>query len=148
MESLKIFLDASVVLAAAGSEKGSSRWIIEVGANSLNWQLLISEWVEAEVQKNFIKLRDPKAAQIWFESRQNNFQKNRDIIDINIDLINIPEKDQPVLLGALCQDADILLTWDREHFGIFFENKKISFGKLKITTPGIFLKSLRNIRKL
>ena len=60
---MKLFLDTSVLLAAAGSAIGASRYLIESAA-SQRWQLVSSPYCLAEVDKNVMKIGSD-AAVYW-----------------------------------------------------------------------------------
>lgn len=60
---MKLFLDTSVLLAAAGSAKGASRFIF-LHAKAQSWQLLSSPYCVEETNRNAHKL-GPKAAPYW-----------------------------------------------------------------------------------
>jgi predicted nucleic acid-binding protein len=56
---MKLFLDASVLLAAAGSTEGASRAIFTYAADQ-NWMLISSPWALSEALRNLPNL--PAAA--------------------------------------------------------------------------------------
>ena len=64
---MKLFLDTSVLLAACGSEHGSSRAVFDY-APAQRWELFASPWVLGEVLRNLPKL-PPGATATWSRLR-------------------------------------------------------------------------------
>ena len=60
---MKLFLDASVALAAAGQKTGASRAIFDV-ASAMGWELQASNYVWREIAANLQRF-PPLAAQEW-----------------------------------------------------------------------------------
>lgn len=55
--------------------------------------------------------------------------------------IPLPEKDLPILWGAIQAKADVLLTGDVKHFGPFFGKR---LKGIRILTPSMFLSTRRD----
>lgn len=109
---MRVFLDASVLLAACRSANGASRAIIETAADQ-GWKLLTSPWVRNEVEKNLTKFPfDTTAAWVRIRSKLSLVD---DVVSIDRALVFPTRKDRPVLVTALAW-ADVLLTLDREDF--------------------------------
>lgn len=64
---MKLFLDTSVLLAACGSARGSSRALFGY-APAQGWTLMASPWVVAEVVRNLAKF-PPAATGEWLRLR-------------------------------------------------------------------------------
>jgi hypothetical protein len=138
---VKLFLDASVALAAAGQNSGASRVIFNV-ASAMGWELQASNYVLREIAANLHRLPTP-AAQQWpvLAAR---LSIVRDLTCFDYPAIFSPAKDRPVLFTAAGW-ADVLLTFDRQHFGRFFGS---GFYSLRVSTPGDFLVAERKAGRL
>lgn len=130
---MKLFLDTSVLLAAVGSAKGASRYLIT--ASRGDWELISSDYCEEETIRNLPKLGEA-ALSIWKEkiAPRVNFVSSR--VSLDKPLIFPKAKDRPVLISALAARADWLLTLDERDF----QNKlgPEIYG-MRISSPGEFL---------
>ena len=122
---MRLFLDTSVLLSAAGSEKGASRFIVEK-AKKHSWQLLSSNYCHEETLRKRIK---------WV----NDAWSSENILTYS------KAKDKPVLLGALAAKSDCLLTLDRADFERRLGKQ---FYGMSIRTPGDWLLEMRNAKKI
>ena len=130
---MKIFLDSSVLLAAAGSANGASRAVFDL-QQEVGWSLLYSPYVRSEVKDNLTFL-DTHALPSWLAlSKKLNLVDDSLVMDWPV--VFSPAKDRPILFTALAY-ADILLTLDRGDFGPLME---IGFYGLQIMKPGDFLR--------
>ncbi|MCX6937314.1 MAG: PIN domain-containing protein [Verrucomicrobia bacterium] len=131
---MKVFLDTSVLLAAAGSSKGASRFVFQ-HAKARGWQLLSSSYCIEETHRNIGKI-GPKAAPYW---RAHLFPDLALVpIELAFDQVLVfpKAKDRPVLLSAFGAEADVLLTLDEADF------QKVIGGQiysLQVRSPGQFL---------
>jgi predicted nucleic acid-binding protein len=133
---VKIFLDSSVLLAAAGSANGASRAVFDL-QQEVGWSLLYSPYVRSEVKDNLTFL-DTHALSSWLAlSKKLNLVDDSLVMDWPV--VFSPAKDRPILFTALAY-ADILLTLDRGDFGPLME---IGFYGLQIMKPGDFLRRER-----
>ncbi len=136
---IKVFLDASVLVAACASVKGASAYVLHF-ARQRKIKAFVSEDALGEMVKNVnLKLGDIS------EERLKTY-----LIKANLKLVDSPEaeaialcekfihvKDAPILAAAIAKRVDILLTLDRKHFLI---KSVADFAKpMKIFTPGDFL---------
>jgi predicted nucleic acid-binding protein len=133
---VKLFLDASVALAAAGRKTGASRAIFDL-APTMGWELQVSNYVLREIAANLSRF-PLLAAQEW-PSLEAKLSLVRDLISFDYAAVFSPSKDRPVLFTAAGW-ADVLLTFDRQHFGRFFNS---GFYSLRVSTPGDFLSDVR-----
>jgi predicted nucleic acid-binding protein len=138
---VKIFLDSSVLLAAAGSEKGASRALFDLQQES-GWSLLYSPYVRSEVKVNLAFL-NPTAVPSW-QALSKKLNLVDDSLVIDWPVVFSPAKDRPVLFTALAF-ADILLTLDRGDFGPLMG---IGFYGLQIMKPGEFLRRERELGRI
>jgi predicted nucleic acid-binding protein len=133
---VKLFIDASVALAAAGQNTGASRVIFDA-ASSMGWELQVSNHVLREIAANLHRF-PPLAAQEWPGLAQR-LVLVRDLTSFDYPAVFEPGKDRPVLFTAAGW-ADVLLTLDRQHFGRFFAS---GFYSLRVSPPGDFLAAER-----
>ncbi len=131
---MKLFLDTSVLLAAAGSAKGASRFVF-LRAKVQGWHLLSSPYCVEETERNVRKL-GPRAAPCWRASLLPDLALVPTELAFDKALIFPKAKDRPVLLSALGAEADVLLTLDEADF-----QKVIGFQVygLQVRSPGQFL---------
>lgn len=139
-KKLKVFLDASVLVAASASVTGASAYVLHL-SRAGKIKALICEEVLGEATKNV-------------EQKLNEAGKRRLQIYLKLaGLVSVsspsPEtvktceavihaKDAPILAAAIVSKADVLLTLDRKHF----LNKKVTyFAKpMKVMAPGDWLR--------
>jgi predicted nucleic acid-binding protein len=131
---VRLFLDTSVLLAAAGSAKGASRFVFEHAADQ-GWQLLTSAYCVEETDRNARKL-GPKAAPYWRASILPCLTLVPIELAFDKALVFPKAKDRPVLLSALGAEADALLTLDEADFQKVIGSQV--YG-LQVRSPGQFL---------
>jgi len=137
---IKVFLDASVLVAASASVNGASAYILHL-ARQRKIQAFVSEDALSEAVKNVnLKLDDAGKQRLKTYLIK---AKLRLIANPEAEAIALCEKfihfkDAPILAAALSAKADILLSLDKKHF---FTKLVADFAKaMKIFTPGDFLK--------
>lgn len=143
MKMLKVFLDANVFFAAASSPSGGSSLIIELAAKQKIKPFTVAH-VLKEAERNILKKLDDNAIQRHYENLINSSPVIQPLGHISLHTINsfrgvVPDKDIPVLIGAVMSNPDYLITLDKKHF---LKNAKlvaIPF-QFKIVNPGDFLK--------
>jgi len=135
---VRLFLDSSVLLAASGSSKGASRLLFD-NAVSHGWLLLTADYCLREVEFNLPKL-GKKAALSWGEIIQPALIPATARLTLDRPLIYRATKDRPVVISALSQKADYLVTLDRDDFHDLLGR---SVYGLPIRTPGEFLREIR-----
>jgi len=135
---VRLFLDTSVLLAAAGSARGGSRFVI-TQANKQGWELVSSDYCEEETRRNLSKV-GARAARGWkrVASRVRFVQAS---VALDKPLIFPKAKDRPVVITALAVRADWLLTLDE---GDFHAKLGREVYGLRIATPGEYLLELRS----
>jgi predicted nucleic acid-binding protein len=114
MNTDRIFLDANILFSVAYGSRGLDR-LWELGRKGL-CVLLASGYVIEEAERNLAKPEQLKKLQAVLSDVQIVLEADPSI-ECPIDL---PEKDQPVLMAAIFAKADYLLTGDVEHFGKYF----------------------------
>jgi predicted nucleic acid-binding protein len=135
---VRLFLDSSVLLAAAGSTSGASRLVIK-SAKHADWVLLTSAYCVREAEHNLPKL-SPKAATDWHRLIKRRLTIVGTHLVLDRPLIYRAVKDRPVVITALSLKTDVLLTLDRDDF---HDLLGMSVYGLPIRTPGEFLRELR-----
>ena len=135
---MRLFLDSSVLLAAAGSSTGASRLLFDI-ASRHGWELLTAEYCLREAEFNLPKL-GKKAELSWTQIIRPAVIPLSTRLTLDRPLIFRATKDRPVVISALSQKADYLLTLDRDDFhGLL---GRTVYG-LPIRTPGEFLREIR-----
>lgn len=139
---MRLFLDASVLLAACGRSAGGSRAVCDLAAGQ-GWRLLAGAYVMREVEKNISRRLPPAAQQDW--------QRLRLLLEVVADVLTFEwpvvfpaAKDRPVLFTAAAT-ADVLLTLDRADFGSLMG---ADFYGLPVMKPGDFLRRERATGRL
>lgn len=130
---MRVFLDASVILAACGRDSGASRRIFDIHKHK-GWAILASGYVLGEVRANIESL-GKQAVSDW-RRLESDLRLVRDQFVVNWPVVFAPAKDRPVLFTALAF-ADVLLTLDKRDFGPLMG---VGFYNLEIMKPGDFLK--------
>ena len=110
---MKLFLDTSVLLAAAGSAKGASRFVVEQ-AEAQRWLLLTVPYCIEEALRNARKI-GPKAPATLSRTIIPKLELVPTELAFDKALVFPKAKDRPVLLSAL-GEADCLLTLDEADF--------------------------------
>ena len=135
---MRLFLDSSVLLAAAGSSTGASRLLFDL-ASRHGWELLTAEYCLREAEFNLPKL-GKKAELSWTQIIRPAVIPLSTRLTLDRPLIFRATKDRPVVISALSQKADYLLTLDRDDFHGLLGR---SVYGLPIRTPGEFLREIR-----
>ncbi len=132
---MKVFLDSSVLLSACGSERSLSRLITEI-AGERKWELVSVAYCRAETAKNLGKFG--AAASDHWKSLQRKVAWAPNALTTRRPLLLTASKDKPVLISALAERCDLLLTLDNGDFGMLL-GKEV-YG-MKVLTPRDFLVS-------
>ena len=138
---MKLFLDTSVLLAACGSARGSSRALFG-HAPAQRWTLMASPWVVGEVVRNLPKF-PLSATSDWLRLRPQLVLVD-DVVSLNQAVVFPVSKDRPVLLTALAW-SQVLLTLDAADFGGLLGSQ---FYGMPLLSPSEFLESERSAGRL
>ena len=138
---MKLFLDASVLLAASGSTRGSSRAIFHL-ARAAGWTLVSSPYVVNEVRKNLTKF--PAAATADWVDLRRQLTIVDDVVSLDRPTLFTASKDRPILFTALASSTT-LLTLDREDFADLLGGE---FYGLAVRLPFDFLEQERAAGRL
>jgi predicted nucleic acid-binding protein len=140
---VRLFLDTSVLLAAAGSGKGASHYLIEE-ARAHTWALLSAPYCVEEAVRNARKI-GPKAPAALAQLVLPKLALVPTELAFDKALVFPKAKDRPVLLSALGTHADCLLTLDETDFQNVIGSQV--YG-MDIRTPGMFLVEQREAGRL
>lgn len=135
----KIFLDASVILAALGSKTGGSFGVLKLCRAGVI-RGLITETILAEAKahedrvkrdsaKNIEELITREKIAVLPSPKESTITKFTGLID---------DEDRHVIAGAIEAGADFLLTLDTKHF--FKKRLREKIKPRQILTPGDFLR--------
>ncbi|MBU3942893.1 hypothetical protein KKA24_02825 [Patescibacteria group bacterium] len=136
---MKVFLDANIFFAGTRSSTGGSGFVLELAKKGkLEIYTIMYALLEAERNiKN--KLGDKYLNQFYQNILETKIKIQSVEVKEIIELKQIvPEKDIPILLGAVFSDSKVLITLDKKHF---LNNKELKKIKLpfEIMNPGDFL---------
>jgi predicted nucleic acid-binding protein len=129
---VRLFLDSSVLIAAAASAEGASREVFH-RASTRDWRLITTPYAVAEVTRNLAGFASPVTV-AWLRLRPR-LDLVDDVLTIDKPAVFPVNKDRPILFSALAT-ADVLLTLDRADFGRLLGSH---FYGLTIMTPGMWL---------
>lgn len=137
-----VFLDANIFFAAVRSARGGSYFVIELAkSNQIN--VVTTAYALAEAERNIAE----KMGILALERHHEHMLFSQLVIQplIHIPAFErklseyLPEKDIPILLGAVLSKVDVLVTLDRKHFLGNKELLKLNLPFL-IMTPGDFIR--------
>lgn len=145
-KGLKIILDSSVIFSALFSPTGASAEILKL-AEKKKVIILLPKYIEKELD-DVLERKLPFVLSSFHELIENEtLQQEKDPAKISVrkarDMISDP-KDAPILAFAIYEKVDYLITLDRKDF---IDDPQVSKkSKLKILTPGVFVKLFRKNR--
>jgi len=138
---IRVFLDASVLFAAACSTTGASREIIRQGIRG-RVKLVASELVFEGARRN-LKFKAPEAVPDLETFHQaatiEMVRPSRE--EIEEAMVYTADKDAPVVAAARKAEVDYLVSLDREH--LVEVSEVVQRSGLAIVLPGDFLKKTR-----
>ena len=135
---MRLFLDSSVIIAAAASGAGASREVFCL-ASERDWRLMTTPYAVAETIRNIAGFPAVVTA-TWLRISSQLITVD-DVLTIDKPAVFPVSKDRPILFSALAT-ADVLLTLDRADFGRLLGS---GFYGLAIMTPGMWLMRDREI---
>ena len=138
---MKLFADSSVLLAAAGSDTGSSNAIFSL-AQEQSWSILSSPYAFEETERNLAKI-SPAAEARW-QILRSQLPLVDDVFSLDRPSPLLAAKDRPILFTALAY-ADVLLTLDKADFAILLGT---AFYGLPVLLPYDFLQRERDAGRL
>jgi fermentation-respiration switch protein FrsA (DUF1100 family) len=137
---VRLFLDSSVLLAAAGSASGASRAIFS-DAEKRGWPLIGSPYAVDEVLRNLEKL-PTNATSEWLRLRSQ-LQVVDDVVSLDRPVVFGASKDRPILFTALAW-ATVLLTLDKADFADMLGGQ---FYGMDVLLPYDFLERDRTLQR-
>lgn len=132
---MKLFLDTSTLLSAAGSSDGASRFVI-VEADAQGWELVTADYCVEEARRNLTKLTTAGASAAWRQIILPKLPITEVRLALDRALVFPKAKDRPVVISALATRSDWLLTLDQTDF---HRNLGREIYGMRIATPGEFL---------
>ena len=135
---MRLLLDSSVLLAACGSAKGASRFLIRE-ASARGWELVSSDYCAEEVERNLPKV-GRSAGPAWEGIVRPQVRFEATSLALDKPLVFPKAKDRPVVIAALDVSAEWLLTLDEGDFQTKLGREV--YG-VSIATPGEFLMKQR-----
>lgn len=138
----KLFLDANIFFAATYSETGASRALFKL-AEKGKIKLVSSTYAIQEAKRNInFKIGEDQLPKFYaLISLLSSLEKRTPSINLKTKYQPlITKKDLPILLGAIQQKSNYLITLDRKHFKT--QELAKSNLPLKIMLPGEYLQSL------
>lgn len=132
----RVFLDANVIVSAAITPHSRLGELWALG----DVRLIASPYVIEEARRN---VADPAAV-----TRLELLIAGMAILPSEpADFViegepRLPQKDRPVLLGAIASGSTYLLTGDMSHFGDCYEK---SFGGVTVLLPGVYLRGYTGV---
>ena len=116
---MRIFLDTSFIIAAAGSATGLPRALFVFGRRS-GWEFVTSLYCEEEVSRNIHKIGD---AAFWLGEIRPALRFYATEVVFDYPLLLEATKDRPVVISALGSESDYLLTLDRNDFATLLDTE-------------------------
>lgn len=134
---IKIFLDASVIIAAMLSQSGGSAKIIKLGHLG-SWAQIVSQTVIDEVKDHSEKI-GKSSEEIDQFIKNNNILVRKRVTTSEIKYLEglVEYTDAHLIAGANLTKCEYLITLDKKH--LLKEDIKNKFKPLKIVNPEEFL---------
>lgn len=134
---MRIFLDASVLVAAALSPKGGSFRVISE-SSLRGFTPFISPYAYREAEAALEDKYQKYLPEFYHLTASVSLAADDEKREIKQFLSILDKKDAPIFAAALKANTDVLLTLDRKHF---LKNLKLKerFSRPEIMTPGNFI---------
>ena len=130
----KVFIDSSVLIAAAISPTGSARDLIK-GSFRNKSKIVVSDLVLEETERNLTN-KAPKALptlQLFLEVLNPEVVSPSKSLVLKVSRVVDP-KDAPIVAGAVSAKTDYLVSFDRKHLLQHKQEIEANF-KVKVVTP-------------
>jgi len=131
---VKVFIDSSVLIAAASSLRGSARELLNAGILG-NYQIVLSQLVLTESERNIVR-KAPAALplfQFFAETLAPGIVRpSRERVLAVAQVVEV--KDAPIVAGAMEAEAIYLATYDQQHLLRCSERIRVAFGII-VATP-------------
>lgn len=130
---IKVFLDASVIIAAMLSQSGGSAQVVTLGKLG-SWIQITSQTAIDEVKKHTEKINKSVWEIDQFIKNSNILVRQRITISETKYLVGLVDsKDAHLIAAARLTDCDYLITLDKKH--LLKKDIKNKFNPLKIVNP-------------
>lgn len=140
----KVFVDANIFFAAVKSKTGGSYFILELAKKGFVEVVTVAHAL-SEAERNIAKKLDEAALARHYENLLVIHPRIQSLAEVPAETERkfsgiVPEKDMPIVLGALLSGAGFLITLYRKHF---LDNNKLRTLRLPfiILTPGDFIQN-------
>jgi len=136
--AFRIFVDSNVLFSA--SYRAAHPFLIFWTSHKAH--PIVSLYVVRETGRN--------ATGLGHQYRFNDLLRRTEIIEdsgeATLPDISLPEKDRPILAGALAGRARYLATGDKNHFGEYFDRTfDTPYGPLTVIQPGVLRDHLKSL---
>ncbi len=122
---VRVFLDANILYSASLPDSRLATFLKHLGRHA---EMISNRYALAETERN-LTLKCPES----LERLARLVGEIRLVAHAPFDLpIKLPEKDQPILSGAIAGNADYLLTGDRKDFGHLFGKSVAGVGVVTV----------------
>ncbi len=142
---IRVFFDANVIVAASASSSGAARVIIRLADKRGDITVIATEYAWDEAERN-LQQHKPEALSEFYKLKESIgiLPEPSDglVADVAASLTRkkrLPNKDLPILAGAISASADWLLTHDGDHFGSFYDETVLG---VEVLRPGTALERL------
>ncbi|OGE71611.1 putative toxin-antitoxin system toxin component, PIN family [Candidatus Daviesbacteria bacterium RIFOXYD1_FULL_41_10] len=136
-KSPRIYLDASVIIAALLSSKGGSAKIIEL-ARLGYFVAVTSQTVIEEIEEHSLKIKKNKLEIRKYIAYSGIVVRERILISDIEEIKKVDVSDAHLIAGARLTECSFLISLDKKH--LLKKEIKDYFKPLKIITPGELLK--------
>jgi predicted nucleic acid-binding protein len=139
----RIFVDSSVLFAAAASSSGASRALVLLAEIGL-LRFVVSQQIFEEVERNLADTA-PKALPFFVRLRQ---VLDWEVVDYPAPILvaeaakHIALKDAPILAAAMSALVARLITLDKRHFKT---EAVLNYSQLMIQTPSELIQDIRQV---
>lgn len=135
----KVFIDSSVLIAAAISPTGSARDLIKSSLNN-EFEIIVSDLVLEETKRNLTN-KAPQALpalQLFLGVLNPGVVNPSKSLVLKVSKV-VDLKDAPIVAGAFSSQADYLVSFDQKH--LLQHKKEIERNfKMKVVTPDELVK--------
>lgn len=129
----RLFLDANVLFSAAHREKSALLRLWELDETVL----VTSSYAIEEAKRNL----EREEQRVRLGELLKRVEKSDESVSLSLELqqIQLPEKDWPILLSAIASRSTHLLTGDVRHFGPYFGQ---SLAGVRVLRPAVYLREI------
>ena len=143
---IRVFFDANVIIAASASSKGAARVITRLAKKRGDIAVSATEYAWDEAERN-LQQHKPEVLDVFYGLKDSigilPEPSEGLVAHVAASLPRkkrLPDKDLPILAGAIFANADWLVTHDEDHFGPLYDE---TFMGVEILKPGTALSRLR-----